>query len=261
MYAPNVSWLFPETPFSDRPKLVAQAGFRAVEFGFPSHADIPALEAAVKDLGLEVVLFNQDVPVWDAANRGYLVDPGRREEFRRKLDEGLEVVRKLRARKMMLASGVELPDLGHARQLACMLENLRLAAPLAEAAGVLLTIEVLNPVDNPGYWLTSLDEAGRIVDLVNHPNLRMQLDSYHLALLGYDPATEVRRHGPRVGHIQFADFPGRHEPGTGEIDFADVLRACEETGYEGAIGMEYVPLEPGVRTLAWAQAETIGKRH
>lgn len=258
-YAPNVSWLFPETPFSERPKLVAQAGCRALEFGFPSHADLPALEAAVQDLGLEVVLFNQDVPVWDAANRGYLVDPKRTSEFRRTLDQGLELCQRLRAGKVMLPAGVELPGTDRDGQRECMLENLRLAAPLAAEAGVMLTLEVLNPKDNPGYFLTRLEEARQVVETLNHPGVRMQLDTYHLGLLGYDPAIEIRRHAAWIGHIQFADFPGRHEPGSGGLDFVSIRAAIEAIGYAGHIGLEYIPLQAGVRTLTWAQAEPTGK--
>jgi len=260
-YAPNVSWLFPETPFSERPKLVAQAGYRALEFGFPSRADLPALEAAVRDLGLEVVLFNQDVPVWDAANRGYLVDPKRKSEFRSTLDQALELCHRLNAGKLMLPAGVELPGTDRDSQRECMLENLRLAAPLAADAGVMLTLEVLNPTDNPGYFLTTLEEARQVVEALNHPGVRMQLDTYHLGLLGYEPAAEIRRHAGWIGHIQFADFPGRHEPGSGGLDFVSLRAAIEAVGYNGAIGLEYIPLQPGSRTLLWAQVELAGKSH
>jgi hydroxypyruvate isomerase len=260
-YAPNVSWLFPETPFSDRPKLVAQAGYRALEFGFPSHADLPSLEAAVRDLGLQVVLFNQDVPAWDSANRGYLVDRARREEFERTLDQALELCRRLGVAKLMLPAGVELAGAARDDQRACMLENLRLAAPLAADAGVMLTIEVLNPTDNPGYFLTTLEEARQVVEALDHPAVRLQLDTYHLGLLGYDPADEIRRHAGWIGHIQFADHPGRHEPGSGGLDFLGIRAAVEAIGYDGSIGLEYIPLQAGVRTLAWAQAEPAGKSH
>ena len=257
-YAPNVSWLFPETPFAERPGLVAEAGCQALEFGFPSHADLPAMQAAVADLGLEVVLFNQDVPVWDAANRGYLVDARRKVEFRRTLDQALEICRRLGAAKVMLPAGVALDGVEPQAQRDCLLENLRLAAPQAAEAGVMLTLEVLNPTDNPGYFLTDLEQARQAVEAVNHPSVRLQIDTYHLGVLGYDPATEIRRHAEWIGHIQFADFPGRHEPGSGGLDFESILAAVAAIGYEGYIGLEYVPLQAGVSTLAWAQAVPAG---
>ena len=57
IFTPNVSWLYPELPFKERPAAVAHAGFRAIEFGFPSHADLDALQEAVEDYGLQIVLY------------------------------------------------------------------------------------------------------------------------------------------------------------------------------------------------------------
>ncbi len=254
-YAPNISWLFPELPFAERPRAVAAAGFRALEFGFPSHADIPALEAARQDLGLQVVLFNQDVPVWDAVHRGYLVDPAQRDEFRRKLDDALALAERLGVLKVMLPAGVTVPGMAREAHRECMVENLCYAAPLAAQAGVLLTIEMLNPWDNPGYFLTSTREALGIVQSVNHPQVRFQFDTYHIQLMEGNLTQTLVENIDLIGHIQFADVPGRHEPGTGELNFANLAHAAGEAGYKGYIGLEYIPLARGSAALEWCRAE------
>jgi len=250
-FAPNVSWLFPEMPFSRRAQAAADAGFKAVEFGFPSHADLDALQAARDELGMTIVLFNLDVPVWNRDNRGYLVDPSRRDEFRRKLDEALDIARRLGVLKVMLPAGVELPDYKPQEQRECMLENLSYAAPLAESAGTLLTIEVLNPNDNPGYYLTSSQQALSIVKEVDHPHLRFQLDTYHIQMMEGKLDQTIRENAAWIGHIQFADYPGRHEPGTGSLDFLHLIRSIENSDYRGYIGLEYVPFETGAAALNW----------
>jgi hydroxypyruvate isomerase len=258
-YAPNISWVFPELPFGERAPAVERAGFRAIEFGFPSRADLAALDAARQVLGLEIILFNQDVPVWDAANRGYLVDPQRRAEFERTLDNALEIVRRLGVRKVNLPAGVVNPGMDRMAQHACMVENLARAAPLARQAGIILTIEVLNDSDNPGYYLTTVDEAFRVVDDVGHPHVRAQIDSYHMAVLGLDPVSVVRQGGARIGHLQFADHPGRHEPGSGTIDFCAIEQAAEEIGYEGPIGLEFVPQAGGADAFSWVPESRRGR--
>jgi hydroxypyruvate isomerase len=254
-YAPNVSWLFPELPFALRPKAVADLGFEAIEFGFPSHADLEALDACRQEHGTRIVLFNQDVPVWDAANRGYLVDPKRRAEFERTLDQALSMATRLGVQKIMLPAGVELPGMDRGAQRERMLENLRAAAPQAAQAGVLLTIEVLNPEDNPGYFLTSSAEAIDIVRQVDHPNVRFQMDTYHLQRMEGHLLETLRANIEWIGHLQFADEPGRHEPGTGAIDFAALVAAAETLGYGGYIGLEYIPRAPGAEALAWVPPE------
>jgi hydroxypyruvate isomerase len=250
-YAPNISWLFPDLPFKDRLGVIAQLGFTAVEFGFPSHADLNALEEAVSEYGLQIVLFNQDVPVWDRANRGYLVDPGRRDEFQRALDEALRIAHRLSVMKIMLPAGVELDEMPRQAQRDCMLENLHYAAPLAAEAGVLLTIEALNPNDNPGYFLTTSQEGIEIVRAINHPNVRFQFDTYHIQRVEADLERRFRQGSEWIGHIQFADYPGRHEPGTGKIDFNSLSAIIVDSGYEGYIGLEYIPQAQGARCLDW----------
>jgi hydroxypyruvate isomerase len=59
---------------------------------------------------------------------------------------------------------------------------------------------------------------------------------------------------PRIGHIQFADTPGRHEPGTGEINFANVFAAIDRIGYSGWVGAEYRPAARTIDGLAWFAA-------
>ena len=260
-YAPNISWLFPELPFALRPKAVADLGFEAIEFGFPSAMDLDALERAQAEYGLEIVLFNQDVPVWDRQNRGYLCDPARREEFRQRLEQALLLAERLSVQKVMLPAGVELPEIERQRQHDLMVENLRYAAPLAARSKVLLTIEVLNPLDNPGYFLTSCQEAVEIVRQVDHPSVRFQFDTYHLQALEGGLPEAIRKNGPWIGHVQFADHPGRGRPGSGGIDFGAILEALRAAGYSGLIGLEYIPREPGLQSLAWVPQEMRARQH
>ena len=253
LYAPNISWLLPELPFGERARQIAEAGFTALEFGFPSHADTVALKALQDEYGFQVVLFNQDVPVWDEANRGYLVDPARKDEFKTKLDEAIEIIELLGVQKVMLPAGVDLPDFAYDEQYTCMLENLRYAAPMAEQAEVVFTIEMLNPIDNPGYFLTSTSQGlGCVID-VDHPRIKFQLDTYHVQLMEGEVIRTLVGNMPLIGHVQFADVPGRHEPGTGELDFESIHTAVRDAGYDGYIGLEYIPQAEGMEALAWCR--------
>lgn len=252
-YAPNVSWLFPELAFADRLAAVRTLGFCAIEFGFPTHADLSALEAAHHQDGVKIVLFNQDVPVWDEENRGYLVDPSRRDEFKRELESSLLLAERLGAAKVMLPVGVRLPALDREAQRMCLIENLEYAAPLAESAGVLLTIEMLNPFDNPGYFLTSTGEGIELVGLVDHPSIRFQFDTYHVQRMEGNLAESLTANMSSIGHIQFADEPGRHEPGTGNIPFQTLLETISQAGYQDWIGLEYIPKAEGAGSLAWCR--------
>jgi hydroxypyruvate isomerase len=51
----------------------------------------------------------------------------------------------------------------------------------------------------------------------------------------------------QVAHVQIGDVPGRHQPGTGEVNHANLLKAVRAAGYQGKIGLEFMPLNDNWR--------------
>ncbi|WP_069768378.1 TIM barrel protein [Streptomyces sp. LUP30] len=114
-------------------------------------------------------------------------------------------------------------------------------AELGESAGVVFTLENLNTaVDHPGVPFATAADTLALVQSVDRPGLRMNLDLYH-AQIGEGNLIELVRRAHAldlIGEIQVADVPGRREPGTGEINYPAVARALNELGYEGTVAME-----------------------
>ena len=138
--------------------------------------------------------------------------------------------------------------------LACtqtLIRNLRLAAQSAGDAGIAINLEPLNTADVPRYLAATSDYAMHIIDQAGEPNLRLQYDWYHMHLMGDDLPATTRRLLPHIGHIQFADAPGRHEPGTGAIDFPPLFKLVDEIGYTGWVSAEYRPSMETGKTLGW----------
>lgn len=83
----------------------------------------------------------------------------------------------------------------------------RFFRPLAERAhdhGIRLGIEPIFA----GYgndFLTDHDEAATLVEAVAHPGMGLVLDVGCAGLAGEDLAEVLRRHGPRIGHVQLAE--------------------------------------------------------
>ena len=61
----------------------------------------------------------------------------------------------------------------------------------------------------------------------------------------------LHAHLPRVGHIQVADNPGRHQPGTGELNYPFLFAELDRLGYDGFVGLEYVPTPDTLSSLSW----------
>ena len=120
-------------------------------------------------------------------------------------------------------------------------------AELGERAGRTFTLENLNTaVDHPGVPFARAADTLTLVEAVDHPNLRLNLDLYH-AQIGEGNLIElIERALPWIGEIQVADVPGRREPGTGEINYGAVAAALSRLGYSGVVALE-----------AWASGDSL----
>jgi len=250
-YAANLSMLWPELDVYDRFGAAAAAGFSRVEILFVHALDHGRLANLLNEHALELVLFDPAPGNWDAGERGTLSLPGREEEFQRSIRDALEAARVLGTRRLNAIAGV-LPA-GVTREDAeqTAVGNLRQAAPLAEQAGVMLLVENINTTDMPGYVADTVERAAAIVQAVDRPNVRLQLDQYHVGMMGGDARAALRTYRDLVEHVQIADVPGRHEPGTGQQPIPEFLADLDALGYAGAVGLEYRPSATTDAALAW----------
>lgn len=250
-FAPNLSMMYNEVAFLDRFARARAAGFSAVEFLFPYEFGWPAIKSRLADLGLHVVLFNINPGDFANGERGTASIPARRDYFRRSLEEALEYAANLGCPRVHTMLGNVVPELAPAAQLACAVENLAWAAPLAADAGVTLMIEPLNSFDMPTYFIHSTVDGMRVVAGVNHPNVKLQFDVYHTQMEEGNLIHKATTLMPHIGHIQISDVPGRHQPGTGEINYPAIFAALERLNYQGYIGLEYRPSVETDASLAW----------
>jgi hydroxypyruvate isomerase len=253
-FSANLSFLYPELPFLDRFAAAAADGFRAVEYAVPYTTEAEDLAALNTRHGLEQVLFNMPAGDWDGGERGIACHPERIEEFRAGVDLALRYAEVLGCRKVNCLAGIAPPGVATELLEATFVANLSYAAPRFAAAGVNLLIEPINPRDIPGFHLSTVRHAERLLAAVGSDNLKIQYDLYHQQVTAGDlvPTYERLRH--RIGHIQIADTPGRHEPGTGEINYGFVLGELDRLGYEGWVGCEYRPLAGSGAGLGWMAA-------
>ncbi len=250
--------LWPELDIYDRFRAAADAGFTRIEILFVHELDHSRIADLLKQHGLELVLFDPAPGNWQAGERGLLSLPGREAEFMRSIEEALKTAQRFGTKRLNAIAGV-LPHgvtRGDAERTA--VDNMRKAAPLAEQAGVKLLIEPINNVDMPGYFADSVAKGVDLIDAVDHPALRLQLDQYHVGMMGGDARAELRKHFRLVEHVQIADVPGRHEPGTGQQAIPEFLAELDAAGYTGAVGLEYRPLGSTDDALKWLPREQRG---
>ncbi len=259
-YAANLTMLFNEVPFLERFERAAAAGFRAVEFLFAHNVDPEGVERELKRHGLELVLFDPEGGDFPAGDRGYLCDPDRRAHLAKTIEDALTTARQLGCRRLNVLAGNRVEGVPDGEMRRTVVENLKSAAALARAAGVTLLIEALNTWESPRYFLDRSRLGLEIVREVGEPNVRFQYDAYHMQRMEGELTATLTQNIEWIGHVQIADVPGRHEPGTGEVNYPNLLRALEEAGYAGYVGLEYRPSGTTEESLAWLPREVRARR-
>ncbi|TDO51447.1 hydroxypyruvate isomerase [Kribbella sp. VKM Ac-2527] len=112
-------------------------------------------------------------------------------------------------------------------------------AVMAERAGVMFVLENLNTeVDHPGVPFAKARDTLALVQAVDHPHLRLNLDLYHAQIGEGNLIALLEKALPYIGEIQIADVPGRREPGTGEINYPAIAAALRNLNYTGTIALE-----------------------
>jgi len=252
----NTSLLYAEVPFLERFERSARAGFDTVEFWWPAADVLASVEEAVDDAGVGVALINFDAGDMASGDRGLLSDPARVDAFRANVPVALALAESLGCRMLNALVGLELPGFAREEQLALARENVAWAADEAISIGASVLIEAVNTIENGPYLISTTAEALEFVHSVGRPNVALQYDAYHMQRMEGNLTATLRAHIGDIAHIQIADSPGRGEPGTGEINFDFLLRAIDELGYEGLVGLEYRPSEGSTDdSLAWLPRE------
>jgi hydroxypyruvate isomerase len=122
-------------------------------------------------------------------------------------------------------------------------EILRKAAPLAEASGVMLVLELLNSkVDHPDYQCDHTPWGVKVIEMVASPKVKLLYDIYHMQIMEGDLIRTIKNNHQHIGHYHTAGNPGRNEINeTQEIYYPPIFRAIRDTLYTGYIAHEFVP--------------------
>ncbi len=250
-FSANISMLFREHAVFDRVPAARRAGFEAVEVQFPYEIAAEDWQDIKRRTGMHIALFN--VPAGDltSGGPGLAAVPGREGPFRDAVSAAARYTEALEPAAVNVLPGAPPDAFERERCLASLTANLRHAAMVMADLGVRVVVEPVNTRDRPGFLLSRSVEALSAIDRAGYANLALQYDVYHMQIMEGDLSATLERIIGRIGHIQFADPPGRHEPGTGEINFDHLFATLDRLGYDGWVGAEYVPSGPTEETLGW----------
>jgi len=233
--AVSAEMVFTDLPFQERVRRIDELGFE-VEIWDWTKKDIAALVATGATFSSMTGYIT-----------GTLADPDGADELLRTAAQSLEVAEQLNCPRLNVhGTGLDdrgLPVIGTDVVSPAMwltaARTLSRLAELGEQAGRVFTLENLNTaVDHPRTPFATAADTLALVEAVDNPYLRMNLDLYHAQIGEGNLIQLVERALPVVGEIQVADVPGRCEPGTGEIHYPAVAAALNRLGYDGVVALE-----------------------
>ena len=251
-FAANLTMLFTELPFLERFDAASNAGFDFVEYLFPYQWPADKLANALNKNALQQVLFNLPPGDWESGERGIAGLPGREEEFKQGVDTAIAYAQTLGVRQLNCLAGLKQAQCSNEQHWNTLVTNVRYAARKLSAHNITLMIEAINSkVDMPGFLLDTVDKTAQLIQEVGEPNVNIQFDIYHMQIMHGDIIRKLESYRDLIGHIQFADNPGRNEPGTGELNFPNIFKTIDTLGYAGYVSAEYIPSSSTNTSLNW----------
>jgi D-psicose/D-tagatose/L-ribulose 3-epimerase len=114
-------------------------------------------------------------------------------------------------------------------------ENLKVQAEDARNNGVTLVLEYINRFEC--YLCSCAEEMVRFIDDVDHPNCKMNWDTFHANIEETDVARAIEDSARHIVHVHLAE---NHKgiPGVGQVDWDTTFATLKKIGYEGMLVAE-----------------------
>ncbi|OIN96069.1 hydroxypyruvate isomerase [Candidatus Desantisbacteria bacterium CG1_02_38_46] len=241
--SPCAETIFTDLSFLERIDKFAGIGFSAFEFWGWRNKDIDGMLKKMDKN--KIVVSSVGVDPW-----AVLVQDGQKDAFLKSIEESVAAAHKMNVKRLIVTTGNELQGVPREAQHENIVKYLKAATPIAEKEGVTLVLEPLNIlVNHKGYYLSTSAEGFQIIREVGSKNVKLLYDIYHQQITEGNIIQNITQNVDLIGHFHSADVPGRHEFGTGELNYRNIIQRIKETGYNGYIGLEFIPLKPSGEAL------------
>jgi hydroxypyruvate isomerase len=226
----------------------ARIGYPAVEWWFRDDAFAEQV-AIARQHGLTVASICGHRDLSSGLN-----DPGEHDRIEAELRESIALAAEHGIPNLICFSGNRRNGQTDADAIDACAAGLARIAPLAEAEGVMLNMELLNSkVDHPGYQCDQTAWGVAVCEKVNSPNVKLLYDIYHMQIMEGDVIRTIRETIPWIGHFHTAGNPGRRDlDDAQELNYRAICTAIRETGYDRYLAHEFKPKGDPIAALAAA---------
>ena len=182
-----------------------------------------------------------------------LNDPANHEECLAAINGAIEATAKEGWRNVITFSGNR-NGMDDRAGLEHCVKALREVVPVAEKAGVVIQMELLNSkVNHPDYMCDNSPWGVELVKQVASDNFKLLYDIYHMQIMEGDVIRTIEQNHPYYGHYHTGGNPGRHEiDETQELNYGAICRAILDTGFGDYLAQEFIPTRDPLTSLAEA---------
>lgn len=250
------TWVWTSPFGDDQSALVSHAarmGFDVLEIAVEDAGRFPGgeLESALRDTSLRPLVCGAFGPTRDLTHE----DPKFRRESLAYIADVLGLCErwgaKVFAGPMYSAVGKHrrVPPEQRRREWDLAVEGLRTAGAMAADHGVTLAIEPLNRFETD--LVNTAAQAVRLVDEIDHPNVKIHLDTFHMAIEEHSMFAAITCAGNRLAHFHACEND-RGTPGSGLVPWGQVAQGLRAVGYGGDLVIE--SFTPECQAIAAAAA-------
>lgn len=145
-----------------------------------------------------------------------------------------------------LLRGIVRPSVTPDQAMAWLVEALQRCCAQAERYGVRIALEPINRYETT--LINTVAEGLALIERVGSANMGLLLDTFHMNIEEPIMEESIAACGERIYHFHVADS-NRWHPGAGHLDFGSLLAALYNTGYDGYVSGEFMPM-PDAATAA-----------
>lgn len=234
-------WCYKEFSLEQMAKVARSMGLVGVDLVNPANFDL------LKQHGL-VCTMTSSHGIGDGLN-----DPAHHEICLEKINAGIEANAKYGFRNVICFSGNRRGMDDETGMTNCV-TALKRIVPVAEKAGVVINMELLNSrVNHQDYMCDKSAWGIELVNRVGSDSFRLLYDIYHMQIMEGDIIRSIQDNHQYFGHYHTAGNPGRNElDDTQELNYPAICRAIVDSGFDGYLGQEFIPKRDPLKSLAEA---------
>ena len=228
--------------FASNVAKIAGYGYQGVELAIrdPKLVDPAELEAVVGKHNLVVPALGTG-QAWGEEGLSFTSDdPEIRRAAIERVKSHIPVAARFKAAVILgLIRGITPQGQSHEQSMAYLVEALQECSAAAAPHGVKYALEPLNRYETD--LIHTVADGLDLIERVGANNFGLLLDTFHMNIEEPSIEESIRTCGDRIFHFHVADS-NRWYPGAGHLDFGSILDTLFDTGYQGWVSGEFMPV-------------------